>query len=279
MLELIETFVAVYDAKNFTKASQRLYLSQSAVSNQISSLEEMLGVTLFERIKYVQVFPTAEAQFFYNECKQLQNEWKSIVKTLKQLERETCQPIVIGASETIGNTMISPLLIKLEEVFPQNKFEFYIASSSEIIKSIHLSKTHIGLVESNISDTALESKVFMHDEMLVVGEEKEDIWLFHNGEESTEQYVNQYLAYTRTKPKTVIKFNNQSTILKIIEQGIGQAIISSLLVLDSHHILDRTNIFRPLHMIFDNSNKIVDFRIKNTLFLLLTSNKSEYTYA
>ncbi|MBC1435079.1 LysR family transcriptional regulator [Listeria rocourtiae] len=278
MFELLKTFVAVYDAQNFTRASRHLYLSQSAVSNQISNLEKILGITLFERTKYVQVSPTIAARFFYSECKKLQNEWESTVEKLKQLEKKACNPIVIGASETIGNTMIPKLLSKLEEKFPQNQFEFYIASSSEITKSMHQSKTHIGLVESNVVDTNLESKIFMYDEMVVVGEGEKNIWLSHSGEESMKQCVNQYLTYSQIEPDTVLKFNNQSTILKVIEQGVGKTIISRLLVSGRHNIINSTNIFRPLYIIFDNSDKIVDFKFKKIIFALLTANEDEYTY-
>src|SRR5688572_12109313 len=53
MIELwqLRTFVAVAETLNFTKASEKLYLTQSAVSHQIKALEEELGVPLFIRAK------------------------------------------------------------------------------------------------------------------------------------------------------------------------------------------------------------------------------------
>ncbi|EUJ47834.1 LysR substrate-binding domain-containing protein [Listeria rocourtiae] len=238
-----------------------------------------MGITLFERTKYVQVSPTIAARFFYGECKKLQNEWESTVNTLKQLEQKAYEPIVIGASETIGNTMVPKLLSKLEEEFPQHQFEFYIANSSEIVKSMQLSKTHIGLVESYDTDnTALESKIFMHDEMVVVGK-GEGTWLFHSGEASMERHINQYLMRSKAKPETVIKFNTQLAILKTIEQGLGKTIISSLLDMDNYNVLNRTDIFRPLYIIFDNSDKKVNYKIKKALFSWIAVDKVEHTYA
>ena len=47
----IEYFLAVADELSFTRAARRLYVSQTAVTQQIKALEEQLGVQLFERTK------------------------------------------------------------------------------------------------------------------------------------------------------------------------------------------------------------------------------------
>src|SRR5258706_12812842 len=47
----LRTFCEIADTLNFTKASEKLHLTQSAVSHQIKALEEELGVSLFIRAK------------------------------------------------------------------------------------------------------------------------------------------------------------------------------------------------------------------------------------
>ena len=47
----LEYFLAVAHELNFTKAAESMYVSQTAVTQQIKALEEQLGVSLFERTK------------------------------------------------------------------------------------------------------------------------------------------------------------------------------------------------------------------------------------
>ena len=51
-LELYKIFVFVAKEENITKASEKLSISQPAVTKHIKNLEEQLGVTLFKRNKY-----------------------------------------------------------------------------------------------------------------------------------------------------------------------------------------------------------------------------------
>ena len=62
-LSQLETFLAVAQYKNFTKASRALYLVQSTISNQITSLEKELGFPLFERDSHSVTLTPAGEQF------------------------------------------------------------------------------------------------------------------------------------------------------------------------------------------------------------------------
>jgi len=63
-------FVAVYEAKGFSSASQMLDTVQSNVSTRIGSLEEYLGVLLFVR-RYRKIVPTPSGDRLYPYAKQL----------------------------------------------------------------------------------------------------------------------------------------------------------------------------------------------------------------
>ena len=49
MFQLIKTFIAVYESRNFTQAAEQLYLSQPTISLQVKKLEEQMNATLFIR--------------------------------------------------------------------------------------------------------------------------------------------------------------------------------------------------------------------------------------
>jgi Transcriptional regulator len=73
-------FVAVYEAKGFSRASEFLGTVQSNVSSRIRDLEDSLGVSLFER-RYRGVIPTEKGEKLYRHAKQ-------VIAALDHTERE-----------------------------------------------------------------------------------------------------------------------------------------------------------------------------------------------
>ena len=76
----LEYFLAVSDTGSFTRAAERLYVSQPAVTNAIRSLEEELGIQLFDRNQKL-VSLTAEGQIFATHVEQVMHgiDRKSVV--------------------------------------------------------------------------------------------------------------------------------------------------------------------------------------------------------
>lgn len=73
-------FVAVYEAKGFSRASEFLGTVQSNVSSRIRDLEDSLGVALFVR-RYRGVIPTEKGEKLYSHAKQ-------VIAALDHTERE-----------------------------------------------------------------------------------------------------------------------------------------------------------------------------------------------
>ena len=69
-LNLLKYFYVVVNEKNITKASEKLLISQPAVTRAIKELENSLGVKLLERNKKG-VYPTEEGTIFYEHIKEI----------------------------------------------------------------------------------------------------------------------------------------------------------------------------------------------------------------
>ena len=87
-LELYKIFVFVAKEENITKASEKLSISQPAVTKHIKNLEEQLGVTLFKRNKYGMEL-TDKGRELYKEVSE------SILKIYKAEERVRSSEIYI----------------------------------------------------------------------------------------------------------------------------------------------------------------------------------------
>ena len=76
----LEYFVSAAELLNFTKAAQKHYIAQTAMSQQIARLEDELGVELFIRDKN-RVMITKQGQIFYNDVKNISNQYQIAVIT------------------------------------------------------------------------------------------------------------------------------------------------------------------------------------------------------
>ena len=79
--QVIYYFIAVVEQGSFSKAAKKFYLSQSAISQQITQLENEIGVILFDRSGYKPKL-TNQGKVFYEGCLKLQldNTFKLLMK-------------------------------------------------------------------------------------------------------------------------------------------------------------------------------------------------------
>ncbi len=102
----LEYFLAVARDLNFTKAAESMYVSQTAVTQQIKVLEEQLGVRLFDRSKR-KVTLTAAGRVFQEEASAILNRVDSAVQRVREVESGFIGSLNIGFTVGIGNTTVS----------------------------------------------------------------------------------------------------------------------------------------------------------------------------
>ncbi len=114
-LDLIRGFVAVGRRMSVTLAAEDLCLTQSAVSRQIHSLEDALGVSLFHRgYRSISFTPAGERLFRTADAvvRQLQDAFETITHPLER------QPVTITASIGVAALWLLPRLAELQRRYP-----------------------------------------------------------------------------------------------------------------------------------------------------------------
>ena len=114
-LDLIRGFVAVGRRMSVTLAAEDLCLTQSAVSRQIHSLEDALGVSLFHRgYRSITFTPAGERLFRTADgvVRQLQDAFEAITRPAEK------QPVTITASIGVTSLWLLPRLSELQQRYP-----------------------------------------------------------------------------------------------------------------------------------------------------------------
>ena len=88
-------FTAVVDCNSFTEAAEQCYISQSAISQQIRSLEKELGVELIHREKR-KFSLTPAGEYFYSQSKGILDEVENIRKETIRIGQDDESELRIG---------------------------------------------------------------------------------------------------------------------------------------------------------------------------------------
>lgn len=153
-LNLIKTFLTVYECKSILLASKKLYVSQPAVTKSIKKLESFLGGKLFIRTPKG-VIPTAEGEQFnsicYNAIKILENGINKF-STYGSLEEGR---INIGSSSTIIRKLLLPFIEQFNKKHPKIYIDITDANSEKLQKylkngTIDLAILNLPIAEQNL---------------------------------------------------------------------------------------------------------------------------------
>ncbi|MGX7163273.1 LysR family transcriptional regulator [Enterococcus massiliensis] len=228
MFQLLQTFVSVYETKNFTQSAERLFLSQPTVSAQIKKLEDQLGVILFLRNGKQEIVPTVEAAFLYPRVLQILEEWQDTEKRLIDHEnfRERC---VIACSHTCAIYFLPKFLPELVERFPLIDFSLLMMNSDDVVHQMEQNKVDIGFIEKAERSEVLVQAPIYKDELVLAGKADSKYWLLRENDSALRFYNEVYLKQHNLTPN-MIYVNNSEAILALLREGIGKAIISKLSV-------------------------------------------------
>lgn len=144
-IKQIEIFVAVVRHKNFSKAADALYLSQSAVTSNIQKLEQELGVVLIDRSRRRMTL-TESGEIFYSYATEILNLCQRSLVALHD-HKKSIEGMVEICASSIPEQYLLPYLIRdFRAKYPDVVFSIRHKDSREVIDEIHAGKINFGLI-------------------------------------------------------------------------------------------------------------------------------------
>jgi LysR family hydrogen peroxide-inducible transcriptional activator len=113
----LEYFVNIAMSSNFRKAAQKLNISQPTLTSQIATLEDALGVKLFERSRAGTLLSPAGRELL-PVVRQLLEQFQQVIDLADSSNKEISGTFKIGVSPTIGPYLFSKVLIELHKRYP-----------------------------------------------------------------------------------------------------------------------------------------------------------------
>jgi len=153
----IEYFLAVAENLSFTRAAEKMFVSQTAVTQQIHALEEQMGVQLFYRTKK-KVCLTPAGQLFQTEGRQLLEHMETVVSHARDAKEGMIGSLKIGFANYAGNILSSGLQ-EFHSRYPNIKLHFKAYSPSVLLD--HLMGGDLDFICSPIFDPSVYQGCFL----------------------------------------------------------------------------------------------------------------------
>jgi LysR family cyn operon transcriptional activator len=152
-LRHLEYFMTMHQELHFTKAAEKLNISQPTLSQQIRILESEVGAPLFDRIGK-KVFVTKAGEILYHHCLKIFGELKQAHTAIEELEGLQGGNLTVGCS---GSHLLISSVVKFHTHYPGIKISIVQLSTEEIKEKLLKNELDIGIAFLPLDDLQLES--------------------------------------------------------------------------------------------------------------------------
>ncbi|MBT2691262.1 LysR family transcriptional regulator [Bacillus sp. ISL-47] len=242
--DALKTFVTLAEVKNFTKTAELLLMSQPSVSLHIKNLEKEFQTKLFHRSpKFLKITPSGE--ILYDRAKQMITIYEQTRQDILEQQNTIKGELKIGASFTIGEYILPPLLLDLQKNYPELELQVTIGNTEEIIQSTRSHYVDIGLIEGQTNEKELAVIPFMQDELFIVSSNEHPLvhkkeaaitdlqneaWIMRETGSGTREYFNHFIRSNGLKVKSLLTISSNQGIKETLINGMGISILSGSVV-------------------------------------------------
>lgn len=163
----LRIFHVAAEEQSFTRAAEKLHLTQPGISKHIKGLEEYFATPLFDRLGRKSSL-TAAGEILYEATQRIAQIIEESGKKIGDLESETMGQLRIGASITLGIYILLPYVKRFRNRFPKAELSVDISLSREVEEKVLGNQLDLGFIGTAANDSRLVSGRFLDDEMVLV---------------------------------------------------------------------------------------------------------------
>ncbi|HVC00265.1 MAG TPA: LysR family transcriptional regulator, partial [Candidatus Dormibacteraeota bacterium] len=230
----LTTFVEVVRQRSFSRAGEKVFLSQSAVSAQIRQLEEEYGEKLLDRAgKVVRLTPAGEVLFEYAQrLMTLRNESKRAVADQASTPRGV---LTVGANEATCLYVLPEIFTEYHRLHPAVQIAIYRNFSHKIIERVEDGTIDTGIATLPIKSSSLHVHPIFRDRIMLmasadnplarrssvtIGEIAEQPLIFPRTG-FTRQMLDKFFRPYRSQIRVTMELPSVAMIKRFVAAGLG----------------------------------------------------------
>jgi DNA-binding transcriptional LysR family regulator len=163
----LETFLEVARLSSFSRAAEKRFRTQPAISSQIRSLEEEIGAKLLDR-SGGKVSITASGKLFQKYAEQTLDARRGVLLAIAESERVPRGEIIVGANEGTCLHILPEVFAEFKKQYPDVAVNIKRADYAKILESIIDNSVDFGVISLPITDPRLTVVTIHRDELIII---------------------------------------------------------------------------------------------------------------
>lgn len=232
-LNSLKIFYIACKNKSFTKASQKLFVSQSAVSMQIKKLESSLGAQLIERNPKSFKLTDEGLELYRMSC----DIFERVIRMENSIDRIIKQKkdkLFIGSTHNIGEPILPVLIKEYAELEKDVEFDIFVKNSATLLKYLKEGKLDVILTEDLYLKDENIKTINTNDYPFVIiapnfvnkFEDLKNIFYLKRNAEQTSVYMKKFEEKVGFQNEKIMNVNGSiETTKKLTSMGVGYAVV------------------------------------------------------
>lgn len=243
-LHQLKVFYEVAKAKSFSAAAKTVYLTQPAVTWQVKSLEESFDMKFLDRIGK-KILLTEEGKVLFDFADRILNLTRQAEEALTDLKGLSRGTLKIASTYTFGDFYLPALLQAFHGKYPKIAVQVSTGNSSQTIENTLLHKSDLAIAANDPKNEKLEvremttdllvgivfpSHPFARRKSIALKELNGQPLILREKESSPRRIIDEILGQKGISPVIIMESASTSAIKKMVESGMGMAILSQQVV-------------------------------------------------
>jgi DNA-binding transcriptional LysR family regulator len=244
-LRQLEIFIAVAETAQVTKASKKLFVTQSAVSMALAELENQLGGSLFDRHGR-SLLLNARGRYLLPLAKDITSQVSNVETIMSERNDKLAGHIEVIASLSLGNYILPYLIGAFKRIHPRVHINMLVYNTQYAERMVVDGAMDIGFVEGRVTHEDIAMRPWFKDELVVLAgpsdplshnkyfDVKTDLknskWIMREQGSGTAAIFLERMKDYIDDIHIVMEMGHPEAVKRAVESGVGIACLSSLTV-------------------------------------------------
>jgi DNA-binding transcriptional LysR family regulator len=235
----LETFIEVSRLSSFSRAAEKRFRTQPAISSQIRSLEEEIGAKLLDR-SGGKVSLTASGKLFLKFAEETLDARKAATVAIAETERVPRGEIVVGANEGTCLHILPEVFAHFKKQYPDVSVSIRRADYAKVLESVIDNSVDFGVVSMPVTDNRLTAVLIHKDDLVLIATPKHPLAKLKSASAAdiaqyplvmpkvghTRDALDDLFHQRKLKPRYAMELDSSELLKRFVAADVGVGFIS-----------------------------------------------------